>query len=161
MKKIIGILSALTLVVAISSFTSFKPQQEGNDGANDIVGLWEPSNGKVRIKIEKIGTKYFGKIVWLREPIDPKTKKPKTDKNNGDSKMRSVPLKGYRLLKDFIYKGDGQWANGTIYDPESGSLYNCEINMGKDVLNIRGYVGVKALGRTDTWKKIKLKKKKK
>ncbi len=86
-------------------------------------------------------------------------KKPKVDKNNEDEKMRNVPLKGYRLLKDFVYKGNNVWEDGTIYDPESGSLYNCVITKNKNVLNIRGYVGVKALGRTDTWKKIALKKK--
>lgn len=153
MKKLIGILSALTLMFAITSFT----YQESGD---DIVGLWEPSNGKARVKIEKIGTKYYGKIVWLKEPIDPETKKPKVDKNNEDEKMRTVPLRGYRLLKDFTYKGDNEWSDGTIYDPESGSLYSCVITKKGDVLNIRGYVGVKALGRTDTWKRIKLKKKK-
>jgi uncharacterized protein (DUF2147 family) len=155
MKKLIGILGVLALVFAITSFT-----YQNNDEADEIVGLWEPSSGKARVKIEKIGTKYYGKIVWLREHIDPETKKPKVDKNNEDEKMRNVPLRGYRMLKDFVYKGDNEWADGTIYDPESGSLYSCVINKKGDVLNIRGFVGVKALGRTDTWKRIKLKKKK-
>lgn len=156
MKKLIGILGTLMLAFAITSFT-----YQDNEGADGIVGLWEPSNGKARVKIEKIGTKYYGKIVWLKEPIDPKTNKPKVDKNNEDEKMRNVPLKGYRLLKDFVYKGENEWGDGTIYDPESGSLYSCVIKKEGDVLNIRGYVGVKALGRTDTWKRIKLKSKKK
>lgn len=69
--------------------------------------------------------------------------------------MRSVPLKGYRLLKDFVYKGGGEWAEGTIYDPENGSTYSCVIKMKDDnTLDIRGYVGVKALGRTDVWKRL-------
>ena len=66
-----------------------------------LIGVWEPSNGRSRIKIEKIGAKYFGKIVWLKEPIDPNTNKNKVDKNNPDTSMRNVPLKGYRILKDF------------------------------------------------------------
>jgi uncharacterized protein (DUF2147 family) len=157
MKKLAVIIGAILIVLAFSNFTSFNAGGEDGDA---IVGLWEPSNGKVRIKIERIGTKYYGKIVWLREPIDPVTKKPKTDKNNEDEKMRNVPLRGYRLLKDFTYKGKDKWEDGTIYDPESGSLYSCVISKDKDVLNIRGYVGVKALGRTDTWKRVELKKKK-
>ena len=111
------------------------------------------------MKINKIGNKYFGKIVWLRVPIDPKTKQPKLDKNNPNEKLRTSRLRGYRLLKDFIYEGDNVWSGGTIYDPESGSTYSCIINKKGDVLDIRGYVGIKALGRTDTWKRIKLKKK--
>lgn len=127
------------------------------DAADKLIGLWEPSNGKARVKIEKIGNKYYGKIVWLREPNDPQTGQPKLDKNNPDASMRSVPLKGYRMLKDFIY-ADGEWKDGTIYDPESGSTYNCVIKIkDNNTLDIRGFVGVKALGRTDVWKRVQVK----
>jgi uncharacterized protein (DUF2147 family) len=157
MKKVITILSAVALLFTVSSYTS---NVESTDTTADaLIGLWEPSNGKVRVKIEKIGSKYYGKIVWLRIPIDPETKQPKVDKNNEDEKMRNVPLKGYRLLKDFSYDAPNkEWSDGTIYDPESGSLYNCVITKDKEVLNIRGYVGVKMLGRTDVWKRVELKK---
>ena len=158
MKNLIKISAALLLMFAITSFKSHSVPKTGGD---DIIGLWEPSSGKARVKINKIGNKYFGKIVWLKEPIDPKTKKAKVDKNNPNEKLTSVPLRGSRILKDFIYSGENEWSKGTIYDPESGSTYSCVINKKKDVLNIRGYVGIKALGRTDTWKRIKLKKKKK
>lgn len=127
------------------------------DAADKLIGLWEPSNGKARVKIEKIGNKYYGKIVWLLEPNDPQTGQPKLDKNNPDASMRSVPLKGYRMLKDFIY-ADGEWKDGTIYDPESGSTYNCVIKIkDNNTLDIRGFVGVKALGRTDVWKRVQVK----
>jgi len=127
------------------------------DAGDKLLGLWEPSNGKARVKIEKIANKYYGKIVWLREPNDPQTSQPKLDKNNSDPSMRSVPLKGYRMLKDFVF-ADGEWNNGTIYDPESGSTYSCVIKAKNDnTLDIRGFVGVKALGRTDVWKRIQVK----
>lgn len=155
MKKIISISAVLLLIIGLSSFSYYSFQKEDGD---QIMGIWEPSNGKARVKIEKIGKKYYGRIVWLREPIDPDTGKPKVDKNNPDEKMRNTPLKGYRLLKDFVYTGKNEWSEGTIYDPESGTLYSCEITMKKDVLNIRGYVGVKLLGRTDTWTRLKIKK---
>jgi uncharacterized protein (DUF2147 family) len=127
------------------------------DAGDKLIGLWEPSNGKARVKVEKIANKYYGKIVWLREPNDPQTGNPKLDKNNPDESMRSVPLKGYRMLKDFVF-ADGEWNGGTIYDPESGSTYSCTIKAKDDnTLDIRGYVGVKALGRTDVWKRIQVK----
>jgi uncharacterized protein (DUF2147 family) len=132
--------------------------QTGND-ADRLTGIWEPSNGKARVKIDKIADKYFGKIVWLREPIDPNTQQPKVDKNNPDESLRQVPLKGYRLLKDFVYK-DGEWVDGTIYDPENGSTYSCVIKMqDPNTLDIRGYIGIKTFGRTDVWKRLELKKK--
>ena len=127
------------------------------DNGDQLIGLWEPSNGKARVKVEKIGSKYYGKIVWLREPKDPQTKQPKVDKHNPDESMRSVPLKGYRMLKDFVFKSS-EWTDGSIYDPESGSTYSCVIKIkDENTLDIRGYVGVKALGRTDVWKRVKLK----
>ena len=157
MRKIFPIIGALAIVISITGFTNHSSILASK--ADDIIGLWEPSSGKARVKIEKIGTKYYGKIVWLREPIDPATNKPKVDKNNEDEKMRNVPLKGYRMLKDFVFDEESkEWTGGTIYDPETGSLYSCVISKEGEVLNIRGYVGIKALGRTDTWKRIQIKK---
>jgi uncharacterized protein (DUF2147 family) len=122
-----------------------------------LLGVWQSGSGKAGVKIEKIGTKYYGKIVWLKEPVDPANGTPKVDKNNPDEKMRTVPLKGYRILKDFTYKDNDEWGDGTIYDPENGSTYKSVIKMkDNNTLDIRGYIGVQALGRTDTWKRMKL-----
>jgi uncharacterized protein (DUF2147 family) len=128
------------------------------DAGDRLIGVWEPSHGKARVKIEKIGSKYYGKIVWLREPNDPNTGQPKVDRNNPDEALRTVPLRGYRLLKDFTYGGNEEWSEGTIYDPENGNTYSCVITL-KDAntLDIRGYIGVKALGRTDVWKRLQAK----
>lgn len=123
--------------------------------ADKLLGTWEPGDGRSKIKIEKIGTKYFGKIVWLKEPNDPATKKPKLDKNNPDTAMRNNPLKGNRILKDFVYAGKKEWGSGTIYDPKNGKTYKCVINMkDENTIDIRGYIGIKAIGRTDTWKRV-------
>ena len=147
-----NILIAFCLVLTGTVFTSFS--QQNTDG-DRLLGVWEPSNGRARVKIEKIGSKYFGKIVWLKEPIDPVTKKPKTDKNNPDQSLQSTPLKGYRMLKDFVYDGNNEWSGGTIYDALNGSTYSCVIKMtNENTLNIRGYIGVSALGRTDVWKRV-------
>ena len=71
--------------------------------------------------------------------------------------MRSAPLRGYRILKDFEYKGKGEWADGTIYDPETGNTYSSVITMKDDnTLDIRGFVGVRTFGRSDTWRRLKV-----
>lgn len=125
--------------------------------AERLLGVWEPSNGKARVKIEKVGSKFYGKIVWLREPTDPQTGQPKVDKNNPDQALRTTPLRGYRMLKDFVYSGKNEWSEGTIYDPENGNTYSCVIKMKDDnTLDIRGYIGVKTLGRTDEWKRMQV-----
>jgi len=147
--------SLLTTAVMLSlSLTSIA--QDGDR----ILGVWEPSNGKARVKIEKIGTRYYGKIVWLKEPNDVETNLPKVDKNNPDASLRNVPLKGYRLLKDFTFKSGDEWDSGSIYDPENGNAYNCVIKMtDANTLDIRGYIGIEAFGRTDVWKRLEVPKK--
>lgn len=154
MKKILFIAFAAFFGTILSSFVN-------QDTAGDrLIGVWEPSNGRARVKVEKIGAKYYGKIVWLKEAVDPVTKQPKTDKNNPDPNLQNVPLKGYRMLKDFVYAGKDEWTEGTIYDPLNGSTYSCTIKMtDKNSLEIRGYIGVSALGRTDIWKRLEVKKK--
>jgi uncharacterized protein (DUF2147 family) len=146
MKKLIAICAFLFVCTLVKA-----------QDANAIVGVWEPGNGKARVKIDNIDGKFYGRIVWLKEPNDLKTGKPKTDVNNSDASMKNVPLRGYRMLKDFQYKGKGIWEEGTIYDPESGNTYTSVITM-KDAntLDIRGYVGVKTFGRSDTWRKLKV-----
>jgi uncharacterized protein (DUF2147 family) len=122
--------------------------------ADDLIGIWEPSHGRGRVKIEKIGDKYYGKVVWIKEPNDPKTGKPKEDVNNPDPALRTRKRLGLRVLKDFTFEGKNMWVDGTIYDPENGSTYNCKITMtDKNTLDIRGFIGVSVFGRTDTWKR--------
>jgi uncharacterized protein (DUF2147 family) len=59
------------------------------------------------------------------------------------------------MLKDFVYDGNNEWSGGTIYDALNGSTYSCVIKMtNENTLNIRGYIGVSALGRTDVWKRV-------
>ena len=124
-----------------------------------ILGVWESGSGKARVKIDKLGEKYFGRIVWLREPNNEEGK-PKVDKNNPDEKLRNTPLLGYRMLKDFVYTGEKNWEEGTIYDPENGSTYSCEITMtDENTLDVRGFIGLSVFGRTDVWKRVQIKKK--
>jgi uncharacterized protein (DUF2147 family) len=147
----------LIFIFALITSPLFTVAQDAE--ADRLLGVWEPSNGKARVKVEKIGNKYYGKIVWLKEPNDPATNLPKVDKNNPDESVRNVPLKGYRMLKDFTFSGKDEWSNGTIYDPENGSTYKCIIKMtDNNTLDIRGYIGVEALGRTDVWKRLEMKK---
>ncbi len=148
MKKIV-------FLIAFALIGFFNYAQE----ADAIVGVWEPGHGKAKVKIDKIDDKYYGKIVWLKEPNDPDTGEAKVDKNNPDESMQNVPLRGYRILKDFQYKGKGEWSEGTIYDPENGNTYDCVITMKDDnTLDIRGYVGVKTFGRSDTWRRLTVKR---
>ena len=127
--------------------------------SDKIIGIWEVGSGKARVKITKYGDKFGGKIVWLKEPTYPDGTK-KVDKNNPDETKRTVPLLGFNNLLGFSYKGKSEYDGGTIYDPENGNVYNCNITLKDDnTLEVRGYIGVSLFGITDNWKRVILKTK--
>lgn len=154
MKKNVLRFVLLFSLFSILTNSSFAQTTEGDK----IIGVWEVGSGKARVKITKYGEKYAGKMVWL---LNPKYEDgtPKVDKNNPDESLRSTPLLGYSMLLGFEYAGDNKYENGTIYDPESGSTYHCNITMtDENTLDVRGYIGVQMFGRTDKWKRVIVKK---
>ena len=121
--------------------------------ADAILGKWMNSTGEAHIQIYKKDNKYYGKLAWIKNPNNAQGK-PKTDINNPDSKLKSRSILGLEFLQGFIYD-DSIWENGTIYDPKSGKTYSCKITMtGTNQLNVRGFLGISLIGRTDTWSRI-------
>ena len=111
---------------------------------------------KGHVQIYKQGDKYFGKIIWLKEPNDEATGKPKLDKNNPDAAKKSRPILGMINLNNFAYDGDNVWEGGKIYDPENGKEYSCKMKLvSANQLDVRGFIGVSLIGRTDNWTRVK------
>jgi uncharacterized protein (DUF2147 family) len=137
----------LLLFTAIS-FTGFGQNKDA------ILGKWINSTGEAHVEIFKKADKYNGKIVWLKTQKDEKGI-VKTDLKNPDPALRSRPILGMEMLRDFVYD-DGKWTDGKIYDPKSGKTYSCNMNIKENGdLNMRGYIGVSLLGRTEVWKRVK------
>jgi uncharacterized protein (DUF2147 family) len=146
MKHIIKKFSILGLVTLISLITV------AQDDADKITGIWKNGEGTGMIKIYKNGNTYQGKIVWLKEPNDPETGKPKLDKNNPDKSFHSRLVLGIINTWGFVYKGEKVWDDGKIYDPKTGNIYDCTIKLkNENTLDVRGYIGISLIGRTDTW----------
>lgn len=119
-----------------------------------VVGVWKTGEGTAMVRIYKNGDKYQGKIVWLKEPNDPETGKPKVDKNHPDESVRTRPILGLINVWGFVHKGENVWDEGNIYDPKNGNTYSCTIKMENlNTLEVRGYIGVSLIGRTDVWTK--------
>ena len=145
-KSIITLLSTFALFLITSSFTNL------SDNPDAIVGVWKTGEGNAMVRIYKNGEKYQGKIVWLKEPNDPETGKPKQDKNHPEEATRTRPVLGMINIWGFSYKETNLWDDGNIYDPKNGSTYSCTIKMiNPNTLEVRGYIGVSIIGRTDTW----------
>ena len=138
----------------LSALLSLQLSAQSNPDA--CLGTWLTGSKKGHVQIYKQGEKYFGKIVWLNEPNDPATGKPKSDINNPDAQKKSRPLLGLINLRDFKYDGENIWEDGKIYDPENGKEYSCKIKLiNANQLDVRGFIGVSLIGRTDSWVRVK------
>jgi uncharacterized protein (DUF2147 family) len=121
------------------------------------VGLWATEGAKGQVRIEPCGEKLCGKIVALAEPNNAEGQ-PKRDRNNPDESLRERPIVGLPILRDFVPEKDeaNKWSGGTIYDPEAGKTYKCTMTLQADgTLEVRGYIGMPLLGRSQTWTAVK------
>lgn len=120
----------------------------------DILGKWLNSSGEGQIEIYKKGEKYYGKLAWIKDP-NTENGKPKTDFKNPNASLRTKPVLGLEIVKDFVYE-DGRWVDGKVYDPKTGKSYSGNISLeNSNQLNMRGYVGISIIGRTEVWKRVK------
>ena len=142
------------IISLICFLLGFSSMAMANNNPDDIVGTWLSADGKGHIQIFKEGNKYFGKIVWLKEPNEANGQ-PKMDKNNPEKSLQSKPLVGAVILHDFVFD-KSEWNSGHIYDPQNGKDYKAYLRL-KDAntLALRGYIGFSLLGRTEIWTRIK------
>lgn len=143
---------AVFAFLLLSLSTAFA--QKGNPDA--VIGTWLNGTKRGHIQIYKQGDHYFGKLVWLKEPNDPTTGKPRTDIKNEDASLHSRPLIGLVNMTNFAYDGNNVWDEGKIYNPEDGKTYSCKMTL-KDpnTLDVRGFIGISLIGKTQTWTRIK------
>jgi uncharacterized protein (DUF2147 family) len=129
---------------------------------DDILGEWVTEDRDCRVAMFKKGHRYFGKIAAIRPPnylpgeTNDMDGKPRLDSNNQNEALRSRPLVGIELMKDFLFDND-KWTGGRIYDPKNGKTYECEISLAEDgKLHVRGYIGVSFLGRSTVWESARV-----
>ncbi len=150
MKKIASTILLLFVMTLWSGLSATAQTHKGDD----IIGTWLNQEATGKITLYKENGKYFGKLVWLREPNDKITGLPRTDKENPDEKLKAKPLIGMVNMKNFTFDGQDEWSGGTIYDPKNGKTYKCYIEFESPTkLKVRGYIGVSLLGRNTYWTK--------
>jgi len=78
------------------------------------------------------------------------------DDKNPEPTLRTRSLDGAVILQGFRYAGDGRWTDGTVYDPDNGKTYRCNMELkNADTLSVRGYIGVPLFGRSQLWTRKK------
>lgn len=94
--------------------------------AGDPTGTWMSGDGGTKVRIIKCGEALCGNVVWLREPVDPSTGKPKTDKHNPDAAKKSRPMLGVQVVHGLKPNGDNKWS-GKIYNADDGKTYSSNL----------------------------------
>jgi len=141
MKRIIILLTMFALgtfmTQAQSATGKWKTIDDQTGEAKSIVEIYE-KDGKI-----------YGKVV---EILNPAKKDSKCIDCKGADKDK--PILGLTIIKG-LSKDGKEWSGGQILDPNNGKLYKCSItHNGKDKLNVRGYIGISLLGRTQTWHRV-------
>ncbi len=137
-------LSALLVLLTGTALTA---------SANESVyGYWVVPGGDAVVEVTRSDVDSRIRLVAL---LDPNTQ----DSANPDASLRGRPLKGVVIGAGFDGPPD-QLGGGWIYDPDSGRTYKAELSLRHDLgdsfLQVRGYLGLKLLGRTQVWRRLSL-----
>ena len=139
------ILAALLLSVSSSVVFaedisgSWKNIDDKTGSSKAILEIRQETNGTYTAKIVKVTPRpgYTAKETCVNCPA------PYTDK----------PILGMDVLKGLKPAAGSNFTQGKIIDPLSGHIYSMKAKLSPNGkrLTLRGYVGVSALGRSQTW----------
>ena len=124
--------------------------------ANDITGLWKNIDDKtgsskavLEIRQEPNGT-YTAKIIKVT-PRPGYT--PKETCVDCPAPYTNKPILGLDVLTGLKASGSSNFVSGKILDPLSGKIYSTKAKLSPNGnrITLRGYIGVSALGRSQTW----------
>lgn len=112
--------------------------------APDVAGVWIDHTGQGAVEIAPCGgpggNRICGRVVWLKNP-----------------EHKSVSGKricGTQVLGDLRREAGNAWEAGWIYNPEDEERFSVSLQLANaDTLLVTGYLGIKLLGETFTWKR--------
>lgn len=115
-----------------------------------IVGVWKSSTKDLMIKIDKVGSHFQGRIVWLDLS---KGSNLALDENNPEERLRRMPLKGNKVIQEISFNSsESVWEGGTFYNHKEGKTYNCQIKLqAVDQIKINKYIQNHQDGIVETW----------
>jgi len=119
---------------------------------SNLEGIWMSADGGARVRIASCGNGICGNIVWLREPIDRSTGRPKTDKHNPNAAQRTRPMLGLQVISGMKPEGQGRYS-GQIYNADDGKTYRSKLTLlSSNQAKVEGCVLVFCKG--ETWTRV-------
>ncbi len=129
---------ALAAVAALSLLAASPATAQPPTGG--VAGVWIDHTGQGAVEITPCGSHMCGSVVWLKDPL----KKSKSGR----------PICGTQILGDLRKRPGDAWEEGWIYNPEDEERFSAEIKLkNESTLLVTGYLGIKLLGETFTWKR--------
>ena len=120
------------------------------------VGIWKTIDDKTNqpaslIKIDEVNGMLEGTII---KTFPRENETPLVICNLCKDDRKDKPIIGMRIMTDLKKDETGMWSGGKILDPKNGETYKVKLTTedGKK-MDVRGYIGVPLLGRTQVWYK--------
>ena len=122
-------------------------------------GLWKTVDDNTKkekslVRIVETNGVYTGKV---EKVIDPDSPKDATCKDCTDDR-KDKPVVGMTIIRNMKPSPSDKmvFEGGDILDPNNGKVYSAKLKLideGKK-LDVRGYIGMPMLGRTQTWQRV-------
>ena len=120
--------------------------------AADPLGTWLTGDKKGKVRIVNCGGAICGSLVWIDEPLDPETKKPKIDKRNADASKQSRTLLGIPIVLNMKPSSTPQSWEGDVYNAEDGKTYSGSFTLtGANSAQLKGCVLGGLICKAQTW----------
>lgn len=138
------VLCAFALLISNTGHGQYAPSVPPTSG---VSGYWSTDAGSV-LRVENCGADVCIKIMTISQ------KAPGViDGHNPDPALRTRPVCKMDIGTGFKLKDADHGEDGKIYDPATGKTYKSAITSDGNTLSVRGYIGFKAIGRSETWKR--------
>ena len=129
-----------TACAALVAVVLLAPGVAGQNPVSDVTGLWIDHTGQGAVEIAACGDRVCGRVVWLKNPSH-KSKNGKL-------------ICGTQVLGNLQRQSSTAWESGWIYNPEDEERFSAALQLtNANTLLVTGYLGVKLLGETYTWKR--------
>jgi len=124
--------------------------------ATSPAGLWRTiddssKKDKSLVRIVEANGVYSGTVEKI---VDPDSPKDAVCKDCSDER-KDKPILGMTIIRNMKQSGDDKtvFEGGDILDPNNGKVYKSKMKLidGGSKLEVRGFIGISLLGRTQTW----------
>jgi uncharacterized protein (DUF2147 family) len=140
MKNIISVITFL-----LSLVFHLRGQNHPEDA---ILGKWMNAEKDLAVEVYKQNKQFRAKIIWFA-CYDGTKMNDFYDKKNPEPALRTRSWLGMEVLNNLNFKGNGEWNNGHIYDPNTGRTLSsiCRLE-NNNILKVRGFWLYEWLGKS-------------